>query len=279
MSNAILFRPVEAFNNVGFTSGSTVNEIAFQDGFIYGISSGSGVSTLQKVALYGTSSAVTMNQTVTNVKAITNDGTYLYAVEERTSAAAATTNVLSQITTTGTVTRLQTAYLNMRSVVFDPTYNCLYISCPYDDKIVKATGGGIGGDTSTFTLTDFITGITNGPGKMWLNKASTKLFFTTEETEKAVAVSSFTLGVPSTPTYYSIMQPPEKTTMFVYLDEFDNFIYAGENKRDMVISLNLYSMNSDLIAVTQYGNGVKLDDNSIIFPDGDRLRYCYITQN
>lgn len=280
MSNAVLLFPNERYSNSAFTG--TVKDVTFLSGFVYGIThtGGGGSTTLGKVPLFGSTSNVTMDTALISVKSLTSDGTNLYAVTERGSAAAAADNTIAKITTAGVVTALNSAYLNMRSVIYDSVNTCLYISTPKDSKIVKATGGGIGGNADTFALTDFITGITDEPGRMWLNKGSTKLYFTTEANNKQIGAVGLSAGVASAPSYKAIGSGVGETTCLVYMDEFDAFIYAdgttGGN-RGILLELDLFSMRSVLSADTEIAQGLLLNDNLFVYPDGTNLRYYDIS--
>lgn len=275
--NAILINPTERAN-VATSVTQAVRQIVYLDGFMYGIRFAAGTTDMYKFALFDSPSTVTLDTSVNNVQSICTDGTYLYAVEERTGSAGATTNQILKIETDGTVTVLTSTEVNMRSVVYDSVNNCLYASAPFDDKILQVTGGGIGGDDSDVVISDFIDGIDNGPGRLCVNRNSTVLYFTTEETSKQLASVSLVGGVPGSPAYYDILGGVGETTCFVYIEDFDTFLYAGPNATTgVILTPRLFSMGAGLTAGTRFCQGALLDDNSIVYTDGTTGRYVDLT--
>jgi hypothetical protein len=258
---------------------AAVRSLTFMGGNTYGITYTAGTTQMAKVPLFGVTSNQTLSVSLNNVKDMANDGTSLFAVEDRTGAVEATTNNIAKITTTGTVTQLVSNTVGMRSVVYDPVNVCLYVACPWELKIMKATGGGIGGDSSTFALTDFITGITNQPGRMALSKTSSSLYFTTEANSKQVGAVTLNAGTPGSPIYYDVMGGVGETSCFLYFDEIGAFLYAGPNATDGVMfSLNGFSLDATYMnAGTLFGQAVKLNDNSFMYPDSTTIKYVDLT--
>lgn len=278
MDATVNVNPVLRYIKISSLSAAT-RALTFMGGYLYGITYAAGTTQMAKVPLFGVTSNQTLSVTLNNVKDMATDGSSLYAVEDRTGAGGATTNNVAKITSSGTVTQLVSNTVGMRSVVYDPVNVCLYIACPWELKIMKATGGGIGGDSSSFTLTDFITGITNQPGRLALNKTSTTLYYTTELNSKQVAAVAVNAGTPSSPIYYDIMGQVGETSCFLYFDEYDSFLYAGPSVTNgKIFSINGYAMDGSYMnAATLYGQAVKLNDNSFIYPDGTTLKYVDIT--
>lgn len=258
---------------------AAVRSITSMSGFIYGVTYGAGTTQLAKVALFGSTANQTLSIPMTNVQDITNDGSYLYAVEERGSVAGASNNQILMITPVGSCTSLTASTYNMRSVVYDDVFKCLYVSCPFDFSIRRVSGGGIGGDTSAFTVSDFITGITNEPGRLWLDTGSTKLYFTTELNEKQVGVVSLSSGVPGDPSYYSLLAGVGETTNFIYLEELDTFIYSGPNAlTGHIFSLGSFGgTTSALTASTRFSQATVFGNSDFAYSDGTNIRYADIT--
>lgn len=278
--NSVLIKPF-ARANVLSSTGAAVRSVAFLDGFLYGVHYGNALTTMAKVPLFGTTSNQTLDIAMTNVQDITTDGTYLYAVEQRTTDAAASTNQLMQIETDGTCTALIDDTVNMRSVVYDAVNTCLYIAAPYDGKILKASGGGIGGNTDSFALNEFITGISNNPGRLWVNESATELAFTTENTSKQIAIVPLANGSPGATTYYNLMGGTGETTAFLYFEDLDLFLYAGPNAtRGLLIQLGSLNYTPyGIAASTRLSQGVVLEGNSFIYPDGTTFRYSDFTSD
>lgn len=275
--NAVLIKPSTRASVTSSVS-AAVRSLTYLNGFLYGITFGAGTTQMAKVPLFGTTTNQTLSIAMTNVQDMANDGTFLYAAEERGSAAGASNNQLMQISTTGTATALTSTTFNMRSVVYDEIYNCLYISCPFDSVIRRASGGGIGGSTDTFVISDFITGITNQPGRLWLDSGSTKLYFTTESNDKTIAAVSLSAGTPGEPSYYSLMGGTGETTNLLYFEALDVFLYAGPNATTgLIFAIGAFAGVGTLTASTRFSQGVVFTNDSFAYSDGTTIRYVDIT--